>query len=112
MRPCISRVSSSLFCFSVSTKKLWDAQHEDGAAKLAETITNLKGFYVKTAQIISARQDLFPKQYTDALSGFSDNLDPMPTAMARAVVAKELLMPGEKFEDVFAEFDEAPLGAA
>jgi hypothetical protein len=93
-------------------EKLWIAQHEDGAQKLADTVTQLKGFYVKTAQIISARQDLFPKQYTDALSMFTDSVDPIPTAMARAVVAKELLMPGEKFEDVFSEFDEAPLGAA
>jgi predicted unusual protein kinase regulating ubiquinone biosynthesis (AarF/ABC1/UbiB family) len=93
-------------------EKLWIAQHEDGAQKLADTVTQLKGFYVKTAQIISARQDLFPKQYTDALSMFTDNVDPIPTAMARAVVAKELLMPGERFEDVFSEFDEAPLGAA
>jgi len=93
-------------------EKLWNAQHEDGAQKLTEVITDLKGFYVKTAQIISAREDLFPKQYTDALSGFSDNLDPMPASLARAVVSKELLMPGEKFEDVFSEFDDAPLGAA
>ena len=96
----------------VVLQKLWDAQHEDGAQKLAETITDLKGFYVKTAQIISARQDLFPKQYTEALGGFCDNLDPMPISLAKAVVAKELLMPGEKLEDVFSEFDEAPLGAA
>ena len=38
---------------------LWDAQHEDGAKKLADTITELKGFYVKTAQIISSRQGKF-----------------------------------------------------
>jgi len=92
--------------------KMWDAQHKDGAAKLCDTISDLKGFYVKTAQIISAREDLFPKQYTDALSCFSDNLDPMPVSMAKAVVAKELLMPGEKFDDMFLEFDDAPLGAA
>lgn len=93
-------------------EKLWDAQHTDGAAKLAETITELKGFYVKTAQIISARQDLFPKQYTDALSGFCDSLDPMPVSMAKAVAAKELLLPGETLEDIFSEFDDAPIGAA
>ena len=93
-------------------EKLWAAQHEDGARKLRDTVTDLKGFYVKTAQIISARQDLFPKQYTDALSCFTDNVDPMPTSLAKAVVIKELLAPGEKFEDVFSEFDDAPLGAA
>jgi len=91
---------------------LWDALHEDGAAKLADTITDLKGFYVKTAQIIASRQDLFPVQYTEALSGFTDNLDPMPAALARAVVESELLNADETFDDVFAEFDAVPLGAA
>lgn len=93
-------------------EKMWATQHENGARKLAGTVTDLKGFYVKTAQIISAREDLFPKQYTDALSIFTDNVDPMPVSLAKAVVTKELLMPGEKFSDVFSEFDEAPLGAA
>ena len=91
---------------------LWNEQHKDGAQKLAETISDLKGFYVKTAQIISARQDLFPKEYTKALSGFTDNLDPMPVELAKAVVCTELLKPNERFEDVFAEFDDIPLGAA
>ena len=77
-----------------------------------DVTTELKGFYVKTAQIISTRQDLFPKQYTDALSGFTDNLDPMPVSIVKAVVEKELLNRNEKFSDVFAEFDDEPLGAA
>ena len=93
-------------------QQLWDAQHTKGATQLADTITELKGFYVKTAQIISSRRDLFPEQYTEALSGFTDNLDPMPAALAKAVIESELLHADEKFEDVFAEFDEKPLGAA
>lgn len=84
----------------------------DGARKLSDVVSDLKGFYVKTAQIISSRQDLFPKQYTDAMSGFTDNLDPMPLELAKAVVQQELLNRDEKFEDVFEEFDEEPLGAA
>jgi aarF domain-containing kinase len=36
----------------------------------------------------------------------------MPASLARAVVEKELLHRDEKFEDVFSEFDEIPLGAA
>ena len=79
---------------------------------MADIITELKGFYVKTAQIISTRQDLFPKQYTDALSGFTDNLDPLPASMAKAIVKNELLNRDEAFSDVFAEFDDEPLGAA
>ena len=64
------------------------------------------------AQIISTRQDLFPKQYTDALSGFTDNLDPLPASMAKAIIKNELLNRDESFSDVFAEFDDEPLGAA
>jgi aarF domain-containing kinase len=91
---------------------MWDELHEDGATKLAGTITDLKGFYAKTAQIIASRQDLFPKQYTKALDGFMDNFEPMPAALARAVVETELLNADETFEDVFCEFDPTPLGAA
>jgi hypothetical protein len=90
---------------------IWNAQHESGARKLADTISSLKGFYVKTAQIISSRKDLFPKEYTEALSMFTDNVDPLPVELIRAVVEKELLVRGETFEDIFAEFDEVPLGA-
>ena len=93
-------------------KRAWDEQHGRGSSSLADTISSLKGFYVKTAQIIASRQDLFPKQYTEALSGFTDNLDPMPASLARAVVERELLHSDERFEDVFSEFDEIPLGAA
>ena len=93
-------------------EKIWDDVHESGALKLANTITSLKGFYVKTAQIIASRKDLFPSQYTDALSDFTDNVDPIPASLAKAVIKKELLNRGELFEDVFGDFDEVPLGAA
>lgn len=63
-------------------------------------------------QIIASRQDLFPRQYTEALSGMTDMLDPMPGSLVRRVIARELLHDDEAFETVFAEFDEKPLGAA
>lgn len=91
---------------------VWNEQHTEGARKLADTITSLKGFYVKTAQIIASRQDLFPPEYTEALSNFTDNVDPLPAELLRAVIEQDLLVRGERFEDIFAEFDEVPLGAA
>ena len=36
-------------------KKLWNVTHEEGAKILAETISELSGFYVKAAQIVAAR---------------------------------------------------------
>lgn len=95
-----------------SVESLWKEAHAAGADQLSATIADLKGFYVKTAQIISSRQDLFPSEYTQALAGFTDNLDPMPASLAKAVVQSELLHPTESFESVFTEFDPEPLGAA
>mmetsp|Transcript_29777 Transcript_29777/g.34250 ORF Transcript_29777/g.34250 Transcript_29777/m.34250 type:complete len:603 (+) Transcript_29777:57-1865(+) len=91
---------------------IWNEQHLLGAEKIAGTITELKGFYAKTAQIIASRQDLFPPQYVDALSGFTDSLDPMPVSIVKGVIKAELLNKGETFEDIFIEFDDEPLGSA
>ncbi len=91
---------------------MWDPLHADGSAKLAAVISSLKGFYVKTAQIISSRQDLFPPQYTEALSSFTDNVDPMPASLVKAIIKQELLNRNEPFDTVFSEFDDVPLGSA
>jgi len=96
----------------IEKRIIWNERHAIGARKLADTITSLKGFYVKTAQIISSRRDLFPPEYTEALSMFTDNVDPLPVSLIRAVVERELLVRGETFTDIFAEFDPIPLGAA
>lgn len=95
-------------------ESVWDPVHADGSAKLAAVISSLKGFYVKTAQIISSRQDLFPPQYTEALSSFTDNVDPMPASLVKAVIQQELIKnnKNESFEDIFSEFDDVPLGSA
>lgn len=91
---------------------LWDEEHKKGAVQLKDTVNSLKGFYVKTAQIIASRQDLFPPQYTEALSDFTDNVDPMPASLSRLVIERELLNRNETFEDIFSEFEEEPLGSA
>jgi aarF domain-containing kinase len=70
---------------------MWDALHKDSAAKLTDTITDLKRFYVRTAQIISSREDLFPKQHSVAVEYFTDLFSPCQRAFARAVVGAELL---------------------
>ncbi|KAI2507987.1 ABC1 family-like protein [Fragilaria crotonensis] len=93
-------------------ESVWDPLHADGSAKLAAVISSLKGFYVKTAQIISSRQDLFPPQYTEALSSFTDNVDPMPASLVKAIIKQELLNRNEPFDSVFSEFDDVPLGSA
>ena len=90
----------------------WEDAHVSGASAFRKTVDDLGGFYVKTGQIVASRQDLFPKQYSTALAGLTDFVDPLPSSEVRRVVAEETLRPGEVWDDVFSEWDDAPLGAA
>lgn len=58
----------------------YEELHEWGSERLESTIQDLKGFYVKTGQVISTRVDLFPEQYTSRLASLQDDLDPMPAS--------------------------------
>jgi hypothetical protein len=49
-------------------EELYQQLHEWGSERLEVTIKDLKGFYVKTGQVISTRVDLFPEQYTTRLA--------------------------------------------
>ena len=91
---------------------VWDDAHASGAAQARKVVDELGGFYVKTGQIIASRSDLFPRQYSDALAGLTDLVDPMDGAYVRGIVAAEVLWPGEGWDDVFESWDDAPLGAA
>ena len=91
---------------------IWEELHSEGADVLQRTINDLKGFYVKTGQIIASRQDLFPREYTEKLKGLTDYLDPMDFSLVKKVVESELCLQSESFEDLFDSFDVDPLGAA
>mmetsp|Transcript_2142 Transcript_2142/g.3190 ORF Transcript_2142/g.3190 Transcript_2142/m.3190 type:complete len:648 (-) Transcript_2142:111-2054(-) len=90
---------------------LYDEIHEWGSERLSDTIQELKGFYVKTGQVMSTRVDLFPEQYTSKLRVLQDGLDPMGGDVVRATVEQELLR-GDKLGTLFASFEDEPLGAA
>ena len=70
------------------------------------------GFHVKAAQFLSTRGDLCPAAVCAALAPLQDAVPAMPPATARRVVAAELATLGRSFDDVFASFDDAPLGSA
>jgi len=90
---------------------LWDRLHQWGSSKLSRTMNDLKGFYVKSGQLISTRVDLFPQAYIDRLSELQDRLDPLPAEVVKAVVSTELLG-GEPIETAFSSFEDKPLGSA
>lgn len=91
--------------------RLFNQLHDWGSDEIVKKINELKGFYVKTGQIISTRVDIFPPQYTSKLSITQDQLDPLPANVVKDVIERELLQ-GAKMSELFAEFDDIPLGSA
>ena len=94
-----------------NVEKEWEKLHEWGSDEISSAITQLKGFYPKTGQIIATRVDIFPKQYTDKLSNTLDDLDPLPANEIVDVIRRDLL-DGAEMSEMFAEFDMEPLGSA
>jgi ubiquinone biosynthesis protein len=65
--------------------------------------------FVKLGQILAARTDLFPGEFTRALSALQADAAPeSPGNIADMIFAEQRVSPG----DLFAYFDEQPLGAA
>jgi aarF domain-containing kinase len=91
--------------------KMFNDLHEWGSDVISNKIADLKGFYVKTGQIISTRVDIFPAQYTSKLAMTQDALDPLPIDVIRRIVSRELLDGGD-LSDLFADFESTPLGSA
>jgi aarF domain-containing kinase len=92
-------------------ERMWAELDEWGSSRVAEAIQEMKGFYVKTGQVISTRVDLFPEAYTSKLQELQDGIEPMPFEMVRRVVEQELLH-GAPLAEIFSSFEEAPLGSA
>ncbi|MEV0680665.1 AarF/UbiB family protein [Actinosynnema sp. NPDC050436] len=64
--------------------------------------------FVKLGQVLSTRPDLLPPDVVDELTLLQDKVPAAPWASVREVLVTELGPP----EEVFAEFDEAPIAAA
>ncbi len=65
--------------------------------------------YVKLGQILSLRQDILPESVTGELRNLLSDLPPIDFNEIRQVVETDL---GKPMEEVFAEFNQFPLGSA
>jgi aarF domain-containing kinase len=65
--------------------------------------------FIKLGQVIASSPGLFPRRYADEFQHCLDRVPPFPLARVRATIAEGL---GRPVEQVFAHFDEAPLGSA
>lgn len=65
--------------------------------------------YVKIGQIASQQNDYLPKEYCDALASLRSKVAPMDMPTVHAQIEKYL---GKPVNELFATFDEKPLGSA
>mmetsp|Transcript_28404 Transcript_28404/g.92763 ORF Transcript_28404/g.92763 Transcript_28404/m.92763 type:complete len:545 (+) Transcript_28404:1128-2762(+) len=88
----------------------FEVLHDRWAPFVRDLTYDLKGYYLKNAQICSTRPDILPPQY---LRWAKKTMDAAPVnltpAGARAVVESEL---GRSLEEVFSEWEAEPFGSA
>ncbi|CAM6128703.1 unnamed protein product [Calypogeia fissa] len=88
--------------------RIWEAQHERAADRLHALCCDLKGFFLKTAQLL-AKPDLAPMAWVKKLVVLCDQAPETPYENVRGVLEEEL---GKSFDDLFDRFDVKPLGSA
>jgi predicted unusual protein kinase regulating ubiquinone biosynthesis (AarF/ABC1/UbiB family) len=71
--------------------------------------SDMGGLLIKVGQLLSARGDIFPTEFTTALSGLQDTVPGVSYEAIRGVVESEF---GKPIHEVYATFDIEPLAAA
>ena len=85
------------------------AQRKAAAERVAETMGQMKGAFMKLGQMLSFVSDDVPEEFRAALAALQASAPPMDFALLRAVAEEELGMPLER---AFARFDDKPLASA
>ena len=83
--------------------------HRDLAARTAAYAAELRGGIAKLGQLASCRPDMIGPIWAGELAKLQDEVPPVDAAAIRARIEHEL---GKPIDEVFAEFDDAPLAAA
>ncbi|CAI5534433.1 unnamed protein product [Closterium sp. Naga37s-1] len=119
LRVRVSRLSEE------QRRAAWEEQHERGAEILHSLCTEMQGFFLKAGQFL-AKPDMSPPAWVRRLAPLHDSApaDPFPLVrrtveaeLARAYVAGSDVASAAdvarvRLEDVFAEFEEEPVGSA
>jgi ubiquinone biosynthesis protein len=79
------------------------------AVRFTRMLASLGPTFIKLGQILSMRQDLFSREWIEALQTLQDRAPVVPFAQIRASVEDALGMP---LAEAFAAFDEQPLATA
>ncbi|RHY31914.1 hypothetical protein DYB32_003044 [Aphanomyces invadans] len=87
----------------------YERLHNRYSDEIFDVILNLKGFYIKIAQLSSTRDDFVPKQYLDRAKQLQSDAPCKTIDEVKAIIENAY---GKRMDEVFASFDPTPLGAA
>lgn len=79
------------------------------AKQLRKVLGGLGPSFIKVGQALSARPDLLPKPYLEALSQLQDRLPSFPTPVAHALIEEEL---GAPVSEIYSYLSPEPVAAA
>lgn len=89
------------------------ARHREDDLDLAiafrDTLEESGGIFIKFGQVLSTRNDLFPKAFVKELGTLQQNVRPLSSEQVKTILEKTLPY---KMEDVFSQFDMTPIAAA
>ena len=83
--------------------------HHKRADRLATTFARLGPTFIKLAQIMSARADIFPEPYLSAIGKLQDQV---PASSADSIIAVIEEDEGKTVDELFQTFDREPIAAA
>lgn len=105
-----SRLGTAVAGWAVVDRRHGGSRSRSGLSRrLRIAAEHLGPTYIKLAQIISSGEGLFPAELVSEFRKCRDQVRAEPFSTVRRVVEEDL---GRRLEDVFAEFDPAPLAAA
>ncbi len=88
---------------------IWGRHTAPRAVRLRNALEALGPLFIKLGQALSTRPDLLPSDIVDELRKLQDRVSPETPADIRASVEESL---GRPIGEVFAEFDDEPIGSA
>jgi predicted unusual protein kinase regulating ubiquinone biosynthesis (AarF/ABC1/UbiB family) len=79
------------------------------AESLATDLERMGPIFIKLGQVLSARTDLMPPEYIEALTKLQDKLEPIPFQEVEQLIESEL---GVRMSKAFLDFEPTPIGTA
>ena len=94
---------------AVKIALFWRRLPEPRAVRLRKALERLGPIFVKFGQVLSTRRDLLPPDLADELAKLQDQVPPFS---ADLVIATLNRVYGQRYDDVFPEFDLVPVASA